>query len=62
MKTYQFNEQEADMIRDGLLAMMENLNKAFCLVKSDEAKKAVNAEWERCKALLDRLCSDHEEA
>lgn len=58
MKTYQFTDQELDTLRDGLLALMEKNGQAFYLVRGDEAKKAVNKEWESNKALLDKLCGE----
>lgn len=61
MRQYEFSEQEMDILRTAVLALMENTNKAFHLVQSEQAKHAVNAEWKIYKELLDRLCEETEE-
>ena len=58
MKTKDFSEQELNILRDGLLALMGNTFKAFDLVKSEAAKKSINQEWTVYKALLDKLCAE----
>jgi len=61
MNTYEFSEQDLKILRDGVLTLMENTNKAFQLVQSEQAKHAVNGEWKIYKELLDRLCEETEE-
>ena len=58
MKTVEFSEQEYDILRDGLLALMDSTQKAFQFVKSSQAKIAINDEWKTYKALLDKLCDE----
>lgn len=60
-KAFTFDEQELDILRNAVLALMENTNKAFHLVQSKQAKHAVNGEWKIYKKLLDRLCEETEE-
>lgn len=50
--------EEYDILREGLLALMENANSAFQLVKSSQAKTEINKEWETYKALLNKLCTE----
>ena len=58
MRQYEFSEQDLNILRDGILALMENANSAFQLVKSSQAKTEINKEWETYKALLNKLCTE----
>ena len=60
-KACKFDEQEMDILRAAVLALMENTNQAYRLVQSEQAKHAVNGEWKIYKELLDRLCEETEE-
>ena len=58
MQTYPFTEQEVNILREGLLSLMENTGKAFYLVHDEATKKSINEEWTSYKKLLDRLCGE----
>ena len=58
MKTFEFSEQDIEILANGLLSLMENANSAFQLVKSSQAKTEINKEWETYKALLNKLCTE----
>ena len=56
MNTYEFSEQEMDILRTAVLALMENTNKAYRLVQSESAKQEINREWKQYNTLLTKLC------
>ena len=56
MNTYEFSEQEMDILRTAVLALMENANKAFHLVQSESAKQEINREWKQYNTLLTKIC------
>lgn len=56
MRQYEFSEQEMDILRTAVLALMENTNKAFHLVQSEQAKQEINREWRQYNTLLTKIC------
>ena len=56
MNTYEFSEQEMDILRTAVLALMENTNKAYRLVQSESAKQEINREWKQYNTLLTKIC------
>lgn len=56
MRQYEFSEQDLEILRDGVLALMENTNKAFNLVQSEQAKQEINREWRQYNTLLTKIC------
>jgi hypothetical protein len=56
MNTYEFSEQEMDILRTAVLALMENTNKAYHLVQSEQAKQEINREWKQYNTLLTKIC------
>lgn len=56
MNTYEFSEQEMDILRTAVLALMENTNKAYHLVQSEQAKQEINREWKKYNTLLTKIC------
>lgn len=56
MNTYEFSEQEMDILRTAVLALMENTNQAYHLVQSEQAKQEINREWRQYNTLLTKIC------